>query len=91
VRRIARRLRPEALEELGLQSALASLATAFGEQLQVGVTRRLEIGVPLSEEQELVVYRIAQEALTNVARHAEASRVELRLEHRDDRTVLVRP
>jgi two-component system, NarL family, sensor histidine kinase UhpB len=88
VRRIARRLRPEALEELGLQSASAALATAFGEQLRIGVTRRPEIGVPLSEEQELVVYRVAQEALTNVARHAEATRVELRLEHRDDRTVL---
>jgi two-component system, NarL family, sensor histidine kinase UhpB len=88
VRRIARRLRPEALEELGLQSALGALATAFGAQLRIEVTRRLETGVPLSEEQELVVYRVAQEALTNVARHAEATRVELRLEHRDDRTVL---
>ena len=35
-------------------------------------------GLPLSEEQELVIYRVAQEALTNVARHAEATRVELR-------------
>lgn len=80
VRRIARRLRPEALEDLGLQSALAALATAFGEQAHVRVVRRLERGVRLSEEQELVVYRVAQEALTNVARHAGASRVELSLE-----------
>ncbi len=88
VRRIVRSLRPEALEDLGLQSALAALATAFAEQAGVRVDRRLEPGPPLSDEHELVVYRIAQEALTNVARHAHASVVELRLEHQDNATVL---
>jgi two-component system, NarL family, sensor histidine kinase UhpB len=48
VRRLASQLRPEALEDLGLQSALASLATAFGEQTQVRVHRQLEPGLPLS-------------------------------------------
>jgi two-component system, NarL family, sensor histidine kinase UhpB len=80
VRRIARRLRPEALEELGLPSAMAALATAFSEQARIQVERRFETGLALSQEQELVVYRVAQEALTNVARHAMASRVDLRLE-----------
>ena len=42
VRRIARRLRPEALEDLGLQSALAALATAIGEQARLRIERRLE-------------------------------------------------
>src|SRR5215208_8485150 len=42
VRRIARHLRPEALEDLGLQSALAALATSFGAQVQLRVERRLE-------------------------------------------------
>src|SRR5688572_25871523 len=79
VRRIVRQLRPEALEDLGLQSALAALATAFSEQAHVRVERRLEPDLPLSREEELVVYRVAQEALTNVARHAHASRVELQL------------
>jgi two-component system sensor histidine kinase UhpB len=88
VRRIARQLRPEALEDLGLQSALAALATAFAEQARIGIDRQLDAGVPLSEEQELVVYRVAQEALTNVARHAEATRVELRLEHQEQQVVL---
>jgi two-component system sensor histidine kinase UhpB len=88
VRRIARQLRPEALEDLGLQSALTALATAFGDQAHVRIDRRLERGLPLSEEQELVIYRVAQEALTNVARHADAERVQLRLEHRDGDTVL---
>jgi two-component system, NarL family, sensor histidine kinase UhpB len=88
VRRIARRLRPEALAELGLQSALAALATAFSDQARLQVERRLETGFALSPEQELVVYRVAQEALTNVARHARASVVELRLERCQERAVL---
>jgi two-component system sensor histidine kinase UhpB len=88
VRRIARRLRPEALEELGLQSALAALATAIGDQARVNVRRYLDDATRLTAEEELVVYRVAQEALTNVARHAGASTVELRLESLSDRTVL---
>src|SRR3954452_6012970 len=89
VRRIARQLRPAALEDLGLQSALAALATAFGEQAHVRVERHLEPPwLPLSEEQELVIYRVAQEAMTNVARHADATRVELRLERAGDEVVL---
>jgi two-component system, NarL family, sensor histidine kinase UhpB len=89
VRRIARQLRPEALEDLGLQSALAALATAFGEQAHIRVNRHLEPPrLPLSEEEELVIYRVAQEAMTNVVRHAEARAVELRLEGSDDHVVL---
>jgi two-component system, NarL family, sensor histidine kinase UhpB len=88
VRRIVRSLRPEALEDLGLPSALAALATAFHDQADVRVERRLEAGLPLSEEQELVFYRVAQEAITNVARHASASRVEIQL-RRDDAGVLL--
>jgi two-component system, NarL family, sensor histidine kinase UhpB len=88
VRRIVRSLRPEALEDLGLQSALAALATAFREQARVPIVRRLEQVPPLSEEHELVVYRIAQEALTNVARHANATEVQLRLQHIDAQVVL---
>jgi two-component system sensor histidine kinase UhpB len=88
VRRIARRLRPEALEELGLHSALAALATAIGEQADLEVRRRLHDTPSLTPEQELVVYRVAQEALTNVGRHAHATNVELRLERADQATVL---
>ena len=83
-----RRLRPEALEDLGLQSALAALATAIGEQAKLRIERRLEPRLPLSQEQELVVYRIAQEALTNVARHAEAAQVHLNLERASEHVVL---
>jgi two-component system sensor histidine kinase UhpB len=88
VRRIARRLRPDALEELGLQSALAALASAFEQQARVTVLRRLEEAVTISPEEELVIYRVAQEALTNVARHAGATTVELRLRDTQEAMVL---
>jgi two-component system sensor histidine kinase UhpB len=81
VRRIARRLRPVVLEDLGLVSALNALARGFSEQTGVRVNRRFDSGIPaLAEDVELVLYRVAQEGLTNVARHAEASRVDLTLE-----------
>ena len=88
VRRIARRLRPEALEDLGLESALAALAAAISEQAELRIERRLEPALPLSQEQELVVYRIAQEALTNVARHADATAVQLHLAQTNEHVVL---
>jgi two-component system, NarL family, sensor histidine kinase UhpB len=88
VRRIARRLRPEALEDLGLQSALSALAARVADQAQLDISRHLDSRLPLSQQQELVVYRVAQEALTNVARHAGAEHVELRLDRDDSNAVL---
>lgn len=71
VRRIATELRPEALRDLGLASALAALSDGFGRRAGLRVDRRIQTPMPqLGMEAELAVYRIAQEALTNVARHA---------------------
>jgi two-component system sensor histidine kinase UhpB len=81
VRRIARELRPEMLEHLGLLSALTELTRRFAEQSGIEVECRFAEGLPsLSEDAELAVYRVAQESLTNVARHAHATRVEVALE-----------
>jgi two-component system sensor histidine kinase UhpB len=89
VRRIARELRPEALEHLGLVSALTALATTFSKRTGLKVTRRFENRLPrLEPEAELALYRVAQESLTNVARHAEASRVELELTHGSGSVIL---
>jgi two-component system sensor histidine kinase UhpB len=81
VRRIARELRPEMLEHFGLVSALTELSRKFADQSGLEIERRFAENLPpLSDEAELAVYRVAQESLTNVARHAQASRVELALE-----------
>ncbi len=93
-RRIVAQLRPEALDDLGLRSALVSLLGRLSEGTGLVIDRRLDADLPLlSPDLELVIYRIAQEAVTNSVRHAGASRVEVvlrrasggvRLEVRDD-------
>jgi two-component system, NarL family, sensor histidine kinase UhpB len=81
VRRIARELRPEMLDQLGLTSALTELSRRFADQSGIRVDSHFAPGLPpLSQEAELAVYRIAQESLTNVARHSGASTVEVALE-----------
>jgi two-component system sensor histidine kinase UhpB len=82
VRRIAVELRPEALDDLGLVGALAVLEERFSHQLGLEISERIQPDLTsLPSETELVVYRVAQEALTNVARHSASTRAELRLEH----------
>jgi two-component system sensor histidine kinase UhpB len=84
IRRIARRLRPGVLEELGLTSALKALATEF-TGTGLAVRGRFDTDLPeLGRDVELVLYRVAQESLTNVARHAEARHAELTLHRRVD-------
>jgi two-component system, NarL family, sensor histidine kinase UhpB len=81
VRRTAQELRPEMLEDLGLVSALTELSRKFAEQSGIRVERRFVSELPkLSDEAEIAVYRVAQESLTNVARHANATRVDVTLE-----------
>jgi two-component system, NarL family, sensor histidine kinase UhpB len=84
IRQIAVELRPEALEDLGLASALAVLCERFAERSGLEVSQRVATDLPpLSREAELVVYRVAQEALTNVARHSGAKSAEMALARRD--------
>ena len=89
VRRISSELRPEMLEHLGLVSALTELSTTFARVSGVQVERRFERSLPpLPADVELAVYRIAQESLTNVARHSEATHVKVALERGLDSVVL---
>lgn len=89
VRRLAHRLRPGVLEDLGLVSALTALTTELSDHTGLLVRRRLEPGLPgLDEQTELVVYRVAQESLTNIARHADAKSVDVSLARQDGSVVL---
>ncbi len=89
VRRLAQELRPELLDHLGLARALGTLAGGFEERTNVRVRRQLERSLPpLDPGAELVIYRVAQESLTNVARHAQATEVLLSLQHGHDSVVL---
>jgi two-component system sensor histidine kinase UhpB len=89
VRRIAKQLRPEALDDLGLVPALNALVGTFAERTGLRIRSRLPENVPpIGDEAELVVFRVAQESLTNAARHAETTRVDLTLERNGRRLIL---
>ncbi|MFC7845623.1 sensor histidine kinase [Streptomyces sp. NPDC057382] len=89
VRRLVRRLRPGVLDDLGLVSALTSLTEDFATHTGLQVTRRFVTDLsPLEPETELVLYRVAQESLTNVARHADARGAVVALHHSEAGVVL---
>jgi two-component system sensor histidine kinase UhpB len=91
VRRIVRELRPEALDDLGLTDALISLCLRMEQQGAMTVRRELEGSLPpLSSEVELVIYRVAQEALTNALRHSRATEVRVALRRGEANTVVLR-
>ncbi len=91
VHRLAVELRPDVLDQLGLVRAVESCVREFGKR--VGLKTDFEAsgldGLQLSGEVEIAVYRIVQEALANVARHAAASHVGVMLERRNGALVAV--
>jgi two-component system sensor histidine kinase UhpB len=89
VRRIARELRPEALDDLGLVNALIALCSRFDAQDGPRIRRDLPGKLPaLPPDVELVIYRVAQESLTNVVRHASATSATLSIQTDPERLVL---
>lgn len=89
VRRLALELRPPALDDLGVRAALGDLAQRFSENS--GIEVDLEVTGNrdrLAPEVELVLYRVAQEAMTNVVKHAGANRARIRFARWRDRVDL---
>jgi two-component system sensor histidine kinase UhpB len=86
--RLARELRPTALDDHGLYSAIEGQVRRFSSQTGIATDLRTH-GEPaaLDPDREIAVFRIAQEALANVARHADASRVDIDLGRIGDRGV----
>jgi len=88
LRRIASELRPQILDDLGLPAALEAQAQEFESRtgIRCGVTLPRE---PLTLDADIstAIFRIFQESLTNVARHAHATRVEARLEGENNRLI----
>lgn len=88
---LARQLRPPALDELGLAAAVAGYAEEWSQR--TGVAVDANIGVEraggLSHEAEIVLYRVVQEALMNIAKHAAARRVSLILERRNNHVTAI--
>jgi two-component system, NarL family, sensor histidine kinase DevS len=90
VRRLAVQLRPKALDDFGLVPALERLVQTFAETSGIDVQLEAHLGASrLPAEVETTLYRIVQEALTNVVKHADASRVSILLARRDGGAVAV--
>jgi signal transduction histidine kinase len=84
VHQFARELRPSVLDDVGLIPALHTFMKGFKKETGIQVKLSAFAAVEhMKADKRIVFYRIAQEALTNVARHAKASRVELSLQHLD--------
>jgi signal transduction histidine kinase len=90
VRRLAVELRPSALDDFGLVPALERLADTFRAESGLAVELEARIGeARLPAEAETALYRIVQEALTNVFKHAEAERVSIVLTQKDGKVAAV--
>jgi signal transduction histidine kinase len=80
VRRIATELRPSVLDQLGLPAALEWQGQEFGSRTGIDVTMEICAGrQPIPDDLASSAFRVLQESLTNVARHAKARRVSIRL------------
>ncbi|HEY7849014.1 MAG TPA: ATP-binding protein [Ktedonobacterales bacterium] len=85
VRRLALNLRPPTIDQLGLFPSLRSLVATFTDGADIETTLRLpRARVTLTPERTLAVYRVVQEALTNVAKHANAQHVTITVSADDD-------
>jgi len=88
VRRISAELRPSILDDLGLGAAVEWLAHDFETRTSIGCAVSVPSNVAISAERGTVVFRMCQEALTNVARHAGASHVSIDLVEAGDTLTL---
>ena len=90
VRRLAVQLRPKALDDFGLVAAVEHLVQTFSEATAIRVDLEAQLGDErLPAEVETTLYRIVQEALTNIVKHAEASRVSILLVRRSGSATVV--
>jgi len=89
VRRIATELRPLMLDDLGLNAAIEWLAEGWGQRMGIKTTLKLGAADPaINDAAGIALYRMTQEALTNVARHAHATEVEIEIGETDRELLL---
>jgi signal transduction histidine kinase len=81
-------LRPTMLDDFGLGPSLQWLAESFTQRTGIEVATRLNFEGRVDSDVETHIFRIAQEALTNVGRHSGATQVQLTLERSDDKVLL---
>jgi signal transduction histidine kinase len=83
LRTLAHELYPTILDDLGLDASLKFLAAQIADRKEIAITIENQLRERLSVPKELTLYRVVQEALNNVARHAQASQIHIRLIEND--------
>ncbi len=88
--RLAWEIRPTALDDLGLETSIRQLVETWSERLNMRFILRLAIKEQrLSPQIETTLYRVLQEAITNIARHADATQVAVLLEARENEVSMI--
>ena len=88
VQRISSELRPSVLDDLGVVPAIEAEARLFEERTGIECELSLPESLDVDSDVATVIYRIFQEAMTNVSRHSNAGRIEVRLRDREDELLL---
>jgi PAS domain S-box-containing protein len=89
VQRITSQLRPEIIDDLGIEAAIDRYTKEYAKRYAIEVFLDIENGIPISNDAALPLFRIMQESLTNIARHASATHIEILLNQHDDFTQFV--
>ncbi len=84
VQRITSQLRPEIIDDLGLEAAIEWYTKEFSQRYSIEVFLDIQSGIPISNDDALPLFRIMQESLTNIARHAKATNIEILLSQQED-------
>jgi signal transduction histidine kinase len=84
VQRITSQLRPEIIDDLGLEAAIEWYTKEFSQRYGIKIFLDIENGIHISNNDALPLFRIMQESLTNIARHAKATHIEIMLHQHDD-------
>lgn len=84
VQRITSELRPEIIDDLGLEAAIDWYTKEYAKRYGVEIFLDIENEIPISNDDALPLFRILQESLTNIARHAKATHIEILLNQQND-------
>lgn len=79
VQRLTSQLRPEIIDDLGLEAAIRWYTKEFGERNGIDIFLEMDSDISISPDDSITLFRVMQESLTNIARHAKASKIEISL------------
>jgi two-component system sensor histidine kinase UhpB len=88
VQRLTAQLRPEIIDDLGIVAAIEWYTSEFAQRNKLEIFLNLEVKLSLSPQISLIIFRVMQEALTNISRHSKASRIDIELYESSDQIIL---